>query len=128
MTAPVTSGVSAPGSPESAILATALAASGLDPWMMFAGLVGGLWSLGYLPAPLSWYQRVALAILAAFVGAWIGELVAPPLAALAAHSWDWWPPEAGGRSTRLATSLIVGLLAHRQIGPALMRKTEAVTR
>lgn len=111
-------------SESSAILASALAASGLDPWMMFAGLAGGLWSLIYLPKPLPWYNRIGLAVLAAFVGAWLGAVVAPPLAALAAHTWEWWPAEVGGKSMRIASSLIIGLLTHRQIGPALMRKAE----
>lgn len=108
----------------SAILATALAASGLDPWMLFAGLVGGMWSLGYIPEPMAWYRRLWMAAIAAFVGAWIGEWLAPPLAALAAHYLPWWPAESGGRASRIVCSLIVGLLAHRQIGPALMRKAE----
>lgn len=112
----------------SAILATALAASGLDPWMLFAGLVGGMWSLSYFPRPLPWWHRLWLSVLAAFIGAWLGAVIAPPLAALAAHTWAWWPPEAGGRGMRIAASLLVGLLAHRQIGPALMRKAEEVTR
>lgn len=111
-----------PGS--AAILTTALAASGLDPWMMFAGLVGGLWSLSYLPEPLPWLHRLGLALLAAFVGAWLGGFVAPPLAALAAHTWEWWPPESGGHGMRISASLLIGLLSHRQIGPLLMRRAE----
>jgi hypothetical protein len=110
-----------------AILTTALAAGGLEPWMMFAGLVGGWWSLIYLPKPVPWHSRLGLSLLSTFVGAWGGGFVAPPLAALAAwHQFtrDWWPAEAGGRGLRIVASLIIGLLAHRQIGPLLMRRAE----
>jgi hypothetical protein len=116
-----------PGPQEStAILATALAAAGLDPWVLFAGLVGGLWSLGYIPEPLAWYRRLWLAVLAALIGAWSANWGAAPLAALFAHWWAWWPPEAGGRGTAIMISLVVGLLAHRYIGPALMKKAQEV--
>lgn len=110
-----------------AVLAAALAASGLDPWLLLPGLVGGYWSLSYVRRPISWPTRIGRYALAAVVGAWSGKWSAPPLAALAADSWKWWPPEAGGKGLAIMISLVVGLLAHRYIGPALGRKVEQVS-
>jgi len=119
MTEPINA-VSAASS--SAILTAAMAASGLDPVLLFAGLAGGWWSLSYIQEPMPWHRRLWLAVISSLSGAWLGAFVAPPLAALAAHTWNWWPPEAGGQTMRISVALIIGLLAHRQIGPLLIRR------
>jgi hypothetical protein len=110
----------------STILAAAAAASGIDPWLLLPGFLGSYWSLSYVKEPIPWPTRVGRYVIGTFVGAWSGKWGAPPLAALFAHWWDWWPPEAGGKGLAIMISLVVGLLAHRYIGPALGRKVEQV--
>lgn len=110
----------------SAILTTALAASGLDPVLLFAGLCGGYWSLIYIEEPIPLTRRLSLSALSSLIGAWAANWGAAPLAALAASWWKWWPPEAGGKGMAIMIALSVGLLAHRYIGPALMRRAARI--
>lgn len=115
------------GTPDTTILAAAAAASGIDPWLLLPGFVGGYWGLTYIKGPITLPTRIGRYALASIVGAWAGKWAAPPLAALAADTYKWWPPEAGGKGLAIMISLIVGLLAHRYIGPALGRKVEQVS-
>lgn len=97
--------------------------TGLDPGFLLAGIAGGWWALSYTPTPMPLGRRLGIAAVSALLGAWAGSWASPPAAAWLAYTYsDWWPAEAGAGPLGYLVSAVVGLLAHRQIGPLLMRR------
>jgi hypothetical protein len=99
-------------------------ATGIDPGLLFAGLAGGWWALSYAPEPMALSRRLTVGAISALAGAWAAPPSAALLAALAAQYVAWWPAEAGAVSLRYVAAMAVGLMAHRSIGPGLLRKVD----
>lgn len=101
-------------------------ATGLHPAILLAGLAGGLWALSYQP-PTSAGKRVAVTIMAAIVAGYLTPAVAAGVTAIGA-----WPQELTRDIVQLPIAVMIGLLSHRVLGPALLRfasrKVEEVTK
>lgn len=101
-------------------------ATGLHPAILLAGLAGGLWALSYQP-PTSAGKRVAVTIMAAVVAGYLTPAVAAGVTSLVA-----WPLALTRDIMQLPIAVMIGLLSHRVLGPALLRfasrKAEEVTK
>lgn len=92
--------------------------TGLHPMLLVAGFVGCWWYNSYLPE-LGLGQRIATAVIAALVAAWI----TPPIVILLT-SLAWWPPTVPSLIAGFPCALAFGFLTHRVIGPALLRAAQ----
>lgn len=99
--------------------------TGIDPGLLFAGLAGGWWALSYSPEPMPLLRRLTIYAVSALAGAWGAVLAGAWLASIFTV---WWPAEAGGASPRHLIAMLIGLLAHRQFGPLLMRRAAHLDR
>lgn len=89
--------------------------TGLDPAVLIAGVAGGLWAQSYHP-PTSIWRRLALICLAAILAGYL----APVATAIAATS-ETVRGIIPFSSLQLPIAVVVGLTAHRVLGPAFMR-------
>lgn len=89
--------------------------TGLDPAVLIAGFAGGVWAQSYYP-PTYWAKRVALTSLASILAGYLA-----PAAAAVATSYEIVRNVLPLSALQLPTAVIVGLLAHRVLGPAFMR-------
>jgi len=89
--------------------------TGLDPAVLIAGFAGGVWAQSYYP-PTHWAKRVALTTLAAILAGYLA-----PAAAAVATSYEVVRNVLPLASLQLPAAVVVGLLAHRVLGPAFMR-------
>lgn len=90
-------------------------ATGLHPAILLAGLAGGLWALSYQePAPA--WKRVAAAVMASVVAGYFAPAVAAGVTVL-----DVWPNILTRDLVQLPIAVLIGLLSHRVLGPALLR-------
>lgn len=90
-------------------------ATGLHPAILLAGLAGGLWALSYQePAPV--WKRAAVTIMAAIVAGYLTPAVAAGVTSIGA-----WPQGVTHDMVQLPIAVLIGLLAHRVLGPALLR-------
>jgi hypothetical protein len=100
--------------------------TGLDPSLLIAGFAGGLWAQSYSPAA-HWLHRLAATALAAILAGY----VTPAAAAVLAAS-DTIKGALPGQMLQLPVAVLVGLLAQRVLGPAIMRlarkKSEDLTK
>ena len=101
-------------------------ATGLHPAILLAGLAGGLWALSYQePAPA--LKRVAVTIMSAIVAGYLTPAVAAGVTSIGA-----WPQALTRDLVQLPIAVLIGLLSHRVLGPALLRiaaqKAEEVTK
>jgi uncharacterized membrane protein YdfJ with MMPL/SSD domain len=103
-------------------------ATGLDPAVLIAGFAGGLWAQSYHP-PMSILARIGLTILASIIAGYL----APAGATVAAAGVGLFSPLKGVLSVavlQLPIAVIIGLIAHRILGPAIMKlaakKTESL--
>lgn len=101
-------------------------ATGLHPSILLAGLAGGLWALSYQEPSPAW-KRVGLTVMASIVSGYLTPAVAAGVTSLGA-----WPQSVTRDVVQLPIAVLIGLLSHRVIGPALMRfaaqKAEEVTK
>ncbi len=101
-------------------------ATGLHPSILLAGLAGGLWALSYQEPSPAW-KRVALTVMASIVSGYL-----TPAVAMGVTSFDAWPHSVTRDVVQLPIAVLIGLLSHRVLGPALMRfaaqKAEEVTK
>ena len=111
----------------SAVSLTLLGVStGLDPAVLIAGFAGGVWAQSYgTPAP--YLNRVLASLLASLIAGYF----APALSAAATAS-SLIQGVFPGTVLQLPIAVAVGLLAHRVLGPAIMRlarkKSEDLTK
>lgn len=90
-------------------------ATGLHPAILLAGLAGGLWALSYQePAPA--WKRVAVTIMAGIVAGYLTPAVAAGVTSIGA-----WPQAVTRDLVQLPIAVVIGLLSHRVLGPALLR-------
>ena len=101
-------------------------ATGLHPSILLAGLAGGLWALSYQEPSPAW-KRVGLTVMASIVSGYMTPAVAAGVTSLGA-----WPQSVTRDVVQLPIAVLIGLLSHRVLGPALMRfaaqKAEEVTK
>lgn len=100
--------------------------TGLDPAVLIAGFAGGLWAQSYNP-PAHWLQRLAATALAAILAGYF-----TPAAAVMLSASDTIKGALPGHALQLPVAVLVGLLAQRVLGPAIMRiarkKSEDLTK
>lgn len=89
--------------------------TGLHPHILLAGLAGGLWSLSY-QQPLPAWKRLAVATLASVIAGYLTPAVAVGVTSIAV-----WPQAMSNDLMQLPIAVTIGLLAHRVLGPAVMR-------
>jgi len=90
-------------------------ATGLDLPVMAAGLFGALWSQAYSP-PTSVQKRAFLTLLASVLAGYLAPASASAVMTLGVVR------EAFTVATlQLPTAVLIGLLAHRVLGPAVMK-------
>lgn len=90
-------------------------ATGLEPAVLIAGFAGGLWAQSYSPAA-TYLQRLALTVLAAVLAGYLA-----PAAASVLSASDTVKGLLPGPVLQLPVAVLVGLLAHRILGPAILR-------
>lgn len=90
-------------------------ATGLHPSILLAGLAGGLWALSYQEPSPAW-KRVGLTVMASIVSGYLTPAVAAGVTSLGA-----WPQSVTRDVVQLPIAVLIGLLSHRVLGPALMR-------
>lgn len=104
-------------------------ATGLDPGLLFAGLAGGWWAVSYSPDPMPLTRRLTIGAVSALAGAWGAAWVAPVADAwLGATFAPWWPAGAGVEPLRYVCAILIGLLAHRRLGPLIMRRAAGLSK
>ena len=91
-------------------------ATGLHPMLLLAGLAGGWWALSYQNDPMPLLRRCSTLGISALAAGWI-----TPPAVAGTVSAGWLGPNATGEILQYPGALIVGLLAHAVLGPALMK-------
>jgi hypothetical protein len=100
--------------------------TGLDPALLIAGFAGGLWAQSYSP-PAHWLSRLAATSLASILAGYFTPAAAAVLAAS-----DTIKGALPGQALQLPVAVLVGLLAQRVLGPAIMRlarkKSEDLTK
>lgn len=92
--------------------------TGLHPMLLLAGLAGGWWALSYQSDPMPMVRRITALSISSLAAAWL-----TPPAVAATVGAGWLGPQATGELLQFPGALIVGLLAHSAIGPALMKFT-----
>lgn len=101
-------------------------ATGLHPAILLAGLAGGLWALSY-QEPMPAWKRVAITIMAAVVAGYLSPAVAAGVTSI-----ESWPNSVTLDLVQLPIAVVIGLLSHRILGPALLRiaaqKAEGVSK
>lgn len=113
----------ASGAAAAATVATGLTllgvATGLQPEILLAGLAGGLWALSYQePAPRR--ERIAATILASIIAGYLTPAIAAGVTSLGA-----WPSAITREMSQLPIAVVIGLIAHRVLGPALLRVAQS---
>jgi hypothetical protein len=95
--------------------------TGIDPMLALAGLAGGWWQQTYLDKPLPILQRLSIGCISALAGTWFGPLAASMAHSAGAYYIPWWPAEVHSNFLRFAMAYSIGLVAHRKLGPLLLR-------
>ena len=89
--------------------------TGLQPAILLAGLAGGLWASTY-SSPASPIKRAAVTVLSAVLSGYL-----TPSFAAALTSFSGWPEAVTCDLAKLPIAVVIGLLAHRVLGPALLK-------
>lgn len=89
--------------------------TGLDPSLLIAGFAGGVWAQSYHP-PIAWWRRLALTTLASILAGYLA-----PAAAMLAVSFEFTRQAFTIATLQLPLAVVIGLIAHRVLGPGLMR-------
>lgn len=94
-------------------------ATGLHPMLLLAGLAGGWWALSYQTDPMPLVRRCSTLGISALVSAWVSPPAVAGIVAMALPQKI--PAQSAGELLQFPVALIVGLLAHAVLGPALMK-------
>lgn len=89
--------------------------TGLHPAILLAGMAGGWWALSYQD-PLPVMKRVAVTIMSAIVAGYLTPAVAAGVTAIGA-----WPQAVTKDLVQFPVAVVIGLLAHRVLGPSILR-------
>lgn len=90
-------------------------ATGLQPAILLAGLAGGLWALSYQdPAPA--VNRVAATVMSSIISGYL-----TPSVSAGVTSISLWPPAITSDLAKMPIAVLIGLLSHRVLGPAILR-------
>lgn len=90
-------------------------ATGLNPGILLAGLAGGWWALSYQePAPV--LKRIAVTIMSAIVAGYL-----TPAAVVVVTAIGAWPQAVTKDLVQFPVAVVIGLLVHRVLGPAILR-------
>jgi len=116
--------------PAAAATATGLTifgvSTGLDPAVLIAGFAGGVWAQSYHP-PMHILQRVGLTMIASVIAGYLA-----PATASVAVSLDVARGIFTVATLQLPVAVLVGLMSHKVIGPAIMKfatkKADEVTK
>lgn len=100
-------------------------ATGLHPGVVLAGLAGGYWALTALPGA-GVKSRWTFLCVSALVAGYLAPAAATVATAASAEYWPWWPENATHDALRFPAALLIGFLAVRWIGPALLRRAKAM--
>lgn len=95
-------------------------ATGLHPEILLAGLAGGLWAQSYHP-PMPIWKRVAITIIAALVAGYLTPLVSAGVFVAATSTWPASHEVVTLAILQLPIAVVVGLLSHKVLGPAIVR-------
>lgn len=90
-------------------------ATGLNPALLLAGLAGGWWALSYQD-PLPVMRRVTVTMMSAIVAGYLTPAVVAGMTALSA-----WPQAVTNDLIQFPVAVVIGLLAHRVLGPSILR-------
>ena len=90
-------------------------ATGLQPAVLLAGLAGGWWALSYQD-PLPIIKRVAVTIMSAVVAGYLTPTVTAGITSIGA-----WPQAVTKDLVQFPVAMLIGLLAHRVLGPSILR-------
>lgn len=90
-------------------------ATGLNPAILLAGLAGGWWALSYQD-PLPVMRRVTVTMMSAIVAGYLTPAVVAGVTALSA-----WPQAVTNDLIQFPVAVVIGLLAHRVLGPSILR-------
>lgn len=100
--------------------------TGLDPAVLIAGFAGGVWAQSYHP-PMNILQRVGAALVASVIAGYLAPTTASVVASL-----DSVREIFTVAMLQLPVAVLVGLMTHKVIGPALMKfatkKVDEVTK
>lgn len=98
-------------------------ATGLHPGMLIAGLAGGLWAMSYQP-PAGVLARAAFLGLSAMVAGYLAPVLTSIAASAAGKLLTWWPEDVTQATMQFPVAFVIGFLALRWLGPALLRRAE----
>lgn len=90
-------------------------ATGLHPSILLAGFAGGLWALSSQP-PAPIVRRVSLTVLAAIIAGYFTPAIAAGVTSLQA-----WPDSVTREMVQFPIAVVIGLLSHSVLRPALVR-------
>lgn len=100
-------------------------ATGLDPAILIAGFSGGLWALSIQPPP-GVLPRIVFLGGSSMVAGYLAPVAAAVVAAAAAKTIPFWPPDINRGVMQFPVAFCIGFLGLRWIGPALLRRAEKV--
>lgn len=89
--------------------------TGLQPDIMLAGFAGGLWALSYQP-PWPPLRRLSATLGSAIIAGYT-----TPLVVALVRSTPVWPSEISRDLVQSTVALIIGLVSHQVLGPAILR-------
>lgn len=115
---PATTGISALAITSSGLAIYGLQ-TGMHPEFLVAGCVGAFWSLSLYSEPQPAVRRVSVTAISALVAAYL-----TPVAVALLQIKDWLPGELSQEIAQMPIALLIGLLAHRKIGPAILRASD----
>lgn len=100
-------------------------ATGIHPGLLIAGVGGGLWALSYQP-PAGWLARVFFLLVSALVAGYITPVGAAVAASGATAMLPWWPTDITRDVLQFPIGFVIGFLAVRWFGPALLRRADKI--
>ena len=92
--------------------------TGMHPQVLVAGCTGALWALSY-QAPQPFSRRATVTALSAILSAYLTPFTVAMLQITA-----WLPGELALDLVQMPVAIIIGFLAHRKLGPAILKTTD----